>query len=91
MNWNALKTGCCPKCGTMLKDSGLGLGNIPALRCPKAGCDFKISEKRLKEILAPKPRRDREQYDPDARLGELNNLGRREVREDFGDSPHLDY
>jgi hypothetical protein len=63
MNWKVLKDGKCPKCGNMLRDSGLGAGNIPAMRCVDKECDFKISEKRFKEIVAPKSRECRNAKD----------------------------
>lgn len=43
--------------------------------------------------FTPKPRRYRSPHDfqsDEERLGELNNLGRGEVTEDFSDSPHAD-
>lgn len=90
MNWKALKDGLCPKCGKALKDSGLWLDSIPALRCPDKSCDFKISESRFKKIFAPKTKSTAYQSE-DERLSELNNYGRNKVSEDFSDSPHLNY
>lgn len=88
MNWAALKNGDCPQCGKQLKSSGLGLGNIPALKC---SCGFKISEKRLTEILQKKPRRNYNERSEEQNLSELNNFGHDDMSEGFEDSPHLDY
>jgi len=88
MEWKNLKDGKCPKCGKMLVQSGLGTGSIPALRCidtKSKKCDFKISEKRLMEIISSKKRPHRE-LSQEERDSELNNYGRQPMSEDFSDS-----
>ena len=49
MNWNNLKQNKCPKCGKIFySDSFLNPGII---ECKTIGCDFKIREKRMSEII----------------------------------------
>lgn len=44
MNWNALKSGCCPKCGEVLKEKG------PLLFCLPE-CGFKARSEKVLEII----------------------------------------
>ena len=44
MNWNALKSGCCPKCGEVLKEKG------SMLFC-MLPCDFKARSEKVLEII----------------------------------------
>lgn len=47
MNWKALKTGDCPKCGKQLRDEY----NTQMVVCSNNTCDFKIRAARLNELL----------------------------------------
>lgn len=44
MNWNNLKSGCCPKCGEILKEKP------PLLYCLLA-CGFKARTEKVLEII----------------------------------------
>lgn len=85
MKWNNLKNGKCPKCSSILGEEMI----TRMITCSSmaSGCDFKISEKRLKEILENKSRN----FIPKDNFAELNNLGHEKVAEDFSDSPFLNY
>jgi hypothetical protein len=78
MKWNALKSYKCPKDNSPLKD----IGEYHA--CSK--CIFSINKPKFDSIVAqkyaPKQYRTEEQN-----LSDLNNLGRKEITEDFSDSP----
>lgn len=84
MNWNNLKSYKCPADASPLKD----IGEYHA--CSRSGCAFSINKPKLDSIVAdkyqPKRRRTEEEN-----LSDLNNLGRKEITEDFSDSNFLDY
>lgn len=69
LKWSNLKDGKCPKCELMLKQDG-GM-----LYC---SCDFKISAKKLIDIINPKEKQQTE----DERRAELNSMGQ-DVLTDF--------
>lgn len=81
MNWRNLCTLDCPIDNTKLRCGMLD----DVYTCPKEGCDFKINEKRLNEIVSdikkPKSRNPSRQTNESA----LNNLGHRVVSEDYSD------
>jgi hypothetical protein len=85
MDWKALKSGRCPKCGKMLFQAGL------MLTC-SASCGFLIRESRVKEIIADKPKQSGPYRPMSAEENQefLNNDGYEELAEDFSDSPYLE-
>ena len=82
MNWKNLKNNKCPECTSLL----LGRNG-----CEYAclNCGFVISNEKFEKIVNDLYKPKKFQSDDD-RLSELNNLGRKEVTEDFSDSPFLD-
>lgn len=82
MNWNALKSYKCPKDNSPLKD----IGEYHA--CSKSSCIFSIKKQKFDSIVADKYAPKKFQSE-DERLGELNNLGRKEITEYFSDSEFL--
>lgn len=82
MKWSNLKNYCCPKCNSTLKD----IGEYHA--CTRQGCVFSINKPKFDEIVSQKqkPRESTEFQNPDDRLSELNNYGRKPFnRESFLD------
>ena len=88
MNWRNLQSFLCPKCGAPL-DKGEGLLSFDYV-C-KSLCGFSCSNTRFDELVSsmysPKPRRC---GTFESNLSEINNLGRKEVSDDFEDSPFAD-
>lgn len=74
MNWNNLKKNKCPKCGkdlgTMFYD-GRDRGQF--IFCSNVEkCDFKITPKRMKEIVGNQVTRDLDKYHHDMDEGRQN-------------------
>lgn len=88
MKWNNLKSFLCPKCESPLsKTEGILTFDYEC----SSKCGFSCSSTRFDEIVGDmyrqKPRRC---GTFEENLSEINNLGRREVSEDFEDSPFAD-
>ena len=87
MNWNNLKSAKCPQCGFNLTHSTFDM----VYKCMNDACkpDFKISNEKFESIVNSlyKPQKRRTE---DENLADLNNLGRKEITEDFSDSHFLD-
>lgn len=83
MNWLNLQQNKCPKSNDPISISGL---LMPEYQCTNSTCDFKISETRFNEILRELYKPNRKWKSFDQNLAELNNLGRKEVSENFEDS-----
>jgi hypothetical protein len=82
MNWNNLKSYKCPKCGGNLCEKNWSLrGSLHVCTT----CDFEIRKEKFNTIVNDK-------YQPrkcvtfEQNLGELNNLGRKEITEGFLDN-----
>lgn len=101
MKWNNLKKNKCPKedCECRLIFTSPGMESTVAQGCLTnaymkcESCDFRISNKKFEEIVNKmyKPHTYPHERNEETALGELNNLGRKEVTEDFGDSHFLEY
>lgn len=83
MNWNRLKNYKCPKCNELLghemvKDS---------YDCSKIGCGFSIGKEKFNKIVNDKYYKEPVRDNFEA----LQNLGHKEITEDFSDSRHLIY
>ncbi len=85
MNWNNLKSNKCPGCSANL----IKASSFPGQACSK--CSFTISLVKFEKIVTDlyKPKRKR-CLTYEENLGELNNLGREEMVEDFSNSRFLD-
>lgn len=84
MKWKNLKDFKCPSCGGELQHI------VPrGIECKT--CPFLISHAKFEKIIADMYKRKETDYldDPDERLSELNNYGRKPMSEDFSDSPFL--
>lgn len=89
MKWQNLKSMKCPKCDNTLKES---VGD--AYFCPKlsdTSCGFSIGKEKFDKVVSDlyKPKQKRATFEEN--MSALNNLDRKEVTEDFSDSPYLDY
>lgn len=86
MNWNALKSFKCPNCNSLLMESGSFYKCSSISKESKAAkfC-FIISKTKFNHIINKKYNKQNYQSE-DQRLSELNNLGRKEVSEDFSDN-----
>lgn len=82
MKWNNLKNLKCPKCSAFLTRAPFS--NSASAYC---SCGFKISGEKFNEIVGKlykkEPTRDN--------FADLQNMDRKEISEDFSDSPALDY
>lgn len=75
MNWNHLKNYRCPKDNEPLKD----IGSYHA--CTK--CIFSINKQRFDEIVSEQHKPKKRYVTFEDNLSALNNLGRKEIVQDF--------
>lgn len=88
MNWANLKQNQCPQCNAPIKPDGLLAMQYLCTKCP-----FKINHEKYDVIMSDrfKPRYIKAKgMKVEDNLLELNNDGRKEVSEDFSDSPFAD-
>lgn len=81
MKWNNLKNVNCPKCDNFLS---LIKGKYVS------SCGFFISKEKFDELVDKMYQNPRGQFNTDNSEA-LNNLGHDVVKDDFSDSPYLDY
>lgn len=80
MDWNKLRTQCCPSCGSGLYAQSFLDGTV---MCKGTGCTFKISEEKMSAIISDRAKLPT--FAPKLGDTELNNLGHREQSMDYSD------
>jgi hypothetical protein len=91
MKWSNLKSNTCPKCGSLLEKVGIKYYGCMKRNEDKTGCPFVIKVERFNELVQNMYQNPRAQFNTADNMQALNNLGHDEVKEDFSDSPFLDY
>lgn len=84
MKWDALKNFKCPMCNEKLAPSSA----FDSYHCTR--CTFIIPKTRFDEVVSGRYSKPQFQTQEE-KDSEFNNLGSREVTEDFSDSDALDY